>query len=211
MSDAGPSTAQRAYEHVKAQLLDGRFRDGELLSEGAVADAVGISRTPVREAFLRLASEGLLELYPKRGALVVPVSAVDAVELFETRVLVESHCIRTALGLDAAGLGEAARAALEEGRVLAGSGDRAGFIAADRALHRTWVAAAGNRVLLTLFDQLRDRQQRVAASIIASGRRAPAQLVAEHEEIVLALCANDADAAVEALRAHLGAARHALA
>ncbi|WP_223286039.1 GntR family transcriptional regulator [Kocuria atrinae] len=61
------NAAERAYAHAKARILTGEL-DGELLSEGIVADELGVSRTPVREAFLRLQAEGLMRLYPKRGA-----------------------------------------------------------------------------------------------------------------------------------------------
>ena len=59
---------------VKQQILGGGYPGGALISEGEVSAAVGVSRTPVREAFLRLEVEGLLRLYPKRGALVTPVT-----------------------------------------------------------------------------------------------------------------------------------------
>ncbi|MFL6056075.1 MAG: GntR family transcriptional regulator [Actinoallomurus sp.] len=68
---------ERALAHVKDQVFTGAFPGGELISEGEVAEALGMSRTPVREAFPRLEAEGLLRLYPQRGALVVPVSALD--------------------------------------------------------------------------------------------------------------------------------------
>jgi len=67
------SATERVYGHTKSRVLDGTFPGGSLITEGEISEAVGVSRTPVREAFLRLQAEGLLRLYPKRGALVVPV------------------------------------------------------------------------------------------------------------------------------------------
>src|SRR5882757_6523092 len=85
-----PGTAKdRALQYVKAQVLTGAFPGGELISEGDVATALGMSRTPVREAFLRLEAEGLLRLYPQRGALVVPVSSDEAHAVIEARLLLE--------------------------------------------------------------------------------------------------------------------------
>src|SRR5215210_9105741 len=84
----------RAYAWVKEQILEGIYPGGELLSEGEVARRLEMSRTPVREAFLLLEAEGLLRLYPKRGALVVPVSAAEVTDVMETRELVESFAIR---------------------------------------------------------------------------------------------------------------------
>ena len=65
-----PSHAGRVYQHLKRAILEQVHPGGTLLTEAEIADAVGVSRTPVREALLRLESEGLVALYPKRGALV---------------------------------------------------------------------------------------------------------------------------------------------
>ncbi len=89
-TDTRPGTAKdRALEYVKTQVLTGAFPGGELISEGDVATALGMSRTPVREAFLRLEAEGLLRLYPQRGALVVPVSPDEVRAVIEARLVLE--------------------------------------------------------------------------------------------------------------------------
>ena len=79
----------RALDYVKSQVLTGAFPGGELISEGEVATALGMSRTPVREAFLQLEAAGLLRLYPKRGALVVPVSPDEVRAVLDARLLME--------------------------------------------------------------------------------------------------------------------------
>src|ERR671914_1352673 len=84
---------ERAYAYTKQRVLDATYAGGDLLTEGEVADALGMSRTPVREAFLRLQSEGLLRLYPKRGALVVPVSVQEVEAVMETRLMVERFAL----------------------------------------------------------------------------------------------------------------------
>ncbi len=136
------TAASRAYDHVKERLLAGDYADGELLSEGAIADELGISRTPVREALLQLQAERLLTLYPKRGALVTPMSPREVADLFEVRELVERHALAVA---DPAVVVPALEAVLTRQRELLAADDRAGFAAADRDFHRAWVAAAGNR------------------------------------------------------------------
>jgi DNA-binding GntR family transcriptional regulator len=202
-----PPASRRVYAHVKAQLLDGTYRDGQLLSEGAIADAVGVSRTPVREAFLSLESEGLLELYPKRGALVVPMTGADVADLFDTRLLIESQCLRRALERDHPGVAGAAAELLDVQRERAAAEDLVGFMTADRDMHRVWMAASGSRILLTLFDQLRDRQQRIAARVLADHDRRAQQLITEHERIVRGLLVDDAAYAITALEEHIKAAR----
>lgn len=202
-SDSLPA-ARRAYDHVKGRLLAGAYEDGELLSEGTIAQELGVSRTPVREALLQLQAERLLTLYPKRGALVTPVSGREVAELFETRLLLERHCLRAA-SPPSPELVAALEEELTRQRALFAAGDVAGFAVADREYHRLWVTAAGNRILLDLYDRLRDRQQRVTASMIAADEGRPQELVAEHERILAALRGGDADAADRALTQHLGA------
>ena len=92
----GRSAAERAYDYVKERLLDGRFAGGTLLSENEIAQRLGLSRTPVRQAFVQLEGEELLELYPKRGALVVPITPSEAEDVLEARLLIEQHCVRRA-------------------------------------------------------------------------------------------------------------------
>src|ERR1700744_1417223 len=92
----------RAHDYVKRQVLTGAFPGGELISEGEVAAALGMSRTPVREAFLRLEAEGLLRLYPQRGALVVPVSSEEARAVIEARLVLEQFAAGKVIGRGAA-------------------------------------------------------------------------------------------------------------
>ncbi|CAB4901701.1 unannotated protein [freshwater metagenome] len=203
-----PSASRRAYDHVRRGLLDGTLADGDLLSEGGVAAAVGVSRTPVREAFLQLEAEGLLALYPKRGALVLPVTAREAREMFAARALVEADALRTVLRrpADPALLAEL-RAILDDQRRLLGTGDLVASAGADRRLHRAWVAAAGNDVLLRFFDGLRDRQERMTVGMLRRGGVRPAVLIDEHAAIVDAVEARDADRAATLVAEHLAAAR----
>src|SRR5918997_5132089 len=91
------TATDRAYAFTKGRVLDSTFAGGDFITEGEVAEALGMSRTPVREAFLRLEGEGLLRLYPKRGALVVPVSAGEVAAVMETRALVERFAFAKAI------------------------------------------------------------------------------------------------------------------
>src|SRR5450759_5164845 len=84
-----PSASDRAYAHLKRGILDGTQAEGQFFTEGEVAEAVGVSRTPVREALLRLEVEGLVRLYPKKGAMIVPVSAQEAQDVVEARAVIE--------------------------------------------------------------------------------------------------------------------------
>src|SRR6185436_19852515 len=145
---ASGSAAARVYVYVKERLLDGTFPGGALLSENELSQQLGLSRTPVRQAFVQLEAEGLLELYPKRGALVVPIAASEVEDVFEARLLVEEHCARRAAGAGPALGAELDDAIAEQERAVAAG--TAGFAEADRHFHRAIVAAAGNAILTRL-------------------------------------------------------------
>jgi DNA-binding GntR family transcriptional regulator len=198
------SATATAYAYAKERLLDGRFAAGVLLSENEIARDLEISRTPVREAFLLLEAEGLLELYPRRGALVTPISPTESDDVLEARLLTEGFCAGSVLAPDPALdalLAEAIAAqeqALTEERVAGHV-----FTVADRDFHRAIVAAHGNDILLRQYDALRDRQQRIAATAVARSRERIEQFVTEHREIAAALQAGDGELAKALVEDHI--------
>jgi DNA-binding GntR family transcriptional regulator len=193
---------ERAYAYTKQRVLDATYAGGDLLTEGEVADALGISRTPVREAFLRLEGEGLLRLYPKRGALVVPVSAAEVEAVMETRLLVERFAFAKAIERGADVVGEM-RAAIARQEERAADDDLDGFVEADRAFHTVLVAAAGNAIVLSLYDSLRDRQQRMGVTALQREPRRLGQILDEHRALTAAVDSGDVEATLELLDAHL--------
>jgi DNA-binding GntR family transcriptional regulator len=198
MEGTRPSASRRAYAHVKERVLDGRLAEGTLLSEVEVAAELSVSRTPVREAFVQLESEGVLRLYPRRGALVVPIGPRDVADLVEARWVIERHALEQ-LGTDDEAFA-AMQAAIAAQREHLAAGDEAAFAAQDRQFHRAAVAATGNAILCGLYDSLRERQQRMARRSMAV--RADA-ILDEHTAILDALRAGDPAAAAEVLRRHL--------
>ena len=200
----------RAYDFVKERILDGAYPGGELLSEGEVAEALEVSRTPVREAFLLLEAEGLMRLYPKRGALVVPVSPEEVRDVMETRLLVERDTAERLArrGADAAGVIEGLRGLIARQEQLLDEGDLTGFVAADRAFHHAIVAAAGNAILTRISDSLRDRQRRMVATTVARDPELPRRFLAEHRGILEAIESGDDETAGRLVRSHLDGSRH---
>ena len=197
-----PPAADRVYAHVKQGVLERRFEGGTLLTEGELAEAVGVSRTPVREALLRLEAEGLIRLYPKKGALVLPVSAQE-IAVVETRLLVEEHAARKAVPAPA-GLIERLEELLARQKKQAAAGDLAGAAVTDRCFHAEIVRSGGNEILSRLYDQLRDRQLRMGVAVMHSHPDRIAKTLAEHEEILEALRSNDAETAVGLVHRHIG-------
>src|SRR6476659_10119997 len=98
------SAADRVYRYAKDAILSRRLGAHDLLTEGELAGSVGVSRTPVREALLRLQAEGLVRLLPKRGALILPVTPDEVADVLETRRLVETYAVRKAITAHVPGL-----------------------------------------------------------------------------------------------------------
>jgi DNA-binding GntR family transcriptional regulator len=198
------SATDRAYDFAKARILDGRFPGGTFVTEGNVAAMVGLSRTPVREAFARLESEGLLRVYPKRGALVVPVSAAEVESVIEARLVVEQFAIDKVIrsGTD---IGPGPAHAIARQEKFAAVDDLRRFMEADNQFHRTFVAAAGNPILLQLHDSMRDRQHRMGLAALARDDARTMKALEEHRALIEALEAGDADAARVVIQTHLHA------
>ncbi|MEV0810091.1 GntR family transcriptional regulator [Micromonospora sp. NPDC050200] len=199
---AVPSAAERAYRYLKRAILEQVHPGGSLISEGEIAEAAGVSRTPVREALLRLEAEGLVALYPKRGALVRPVSAREIADVVEARRLVELHAAervwpqRYALRPVLAGW-------LDRMREAHAAGDVRALMEADRAFHAGVVEAAGNEILAELYHRLRDRQLRMGeASFRLSPGWAEAALT-EHAGQLAALDGDDPHTWLDAVGTHI--------
>lgn len=200
-----PAAAERVYDHVKSRVLDHTYAGGDLLTEGEIAAEVGVSRTPVREALLRLEAEGLLRLYPKRGALVVPVTAREAAEVLEARAVIETWAAGRAV---AAGqpLVDRLQALLTRMEAAADAGSTPDFLAADREFHETMVEAAGNSILSRLYASLRDRQLCISTGILSVSPERVAGALADHRGLLEALRAGDTESLRDRTTAHIAAA-----
>lgn len=197
-----PAAADRVYAHVKQSVLDRTLPGGHLLTEGEVADELGVSRTPVREGLLRLQAEGLVRLIPKRGALVVPVSPQEVEDVLEARELVEVHAARRAWTVRSE-LVHRLTPHLLAMRRAASAEHLWDFMAADRAFHAEVVRAAGNEVLAGVYDSLRDRQMRMGVLNLRGSAERTAVALADHEAQREALLGDDEQAWTDLVREHV--------
>lgn len=196
------SAAQKAYDFIKWAILNSVYAGGQLITEGALADEVGVSRTPVREALLRLEVEGLVTLLPKRGALIATYSEQDVEDVLEARGLVEMHTAAKSFTRRSELLPriEAVHERMKRNRR---EHDTAGFTASDREFHEVIVDAAGNAVLSAVYRMLRERQT-LFTSVMMRGRvDRMDEAIAEHERIIEALAGDDANAFEAIVAAHL--------
>jgi DNA-binding GntR family transcriptional regulator len=193
---------RRVYEYVRDGILDGRLTDGSFLEEEHISLAVGVSRTPVREAFQQLHSERLIELLPRRGAMVRVVTVRELMEVYETRLVIETHA---ACKLCAGRLPPppAMTDALAGMRQSQGTAPSLAHVRLNTVFHHALVAAAGNGVMTELYESLRLRQERVAMTSVGMDPGRRRVIFDEHVALVAALEAHDADAAAGILSQHL--------
>lgn len=199
------SAAELAYREVKELILSGALPGGELISEGEIAARMGSSRTPVREAFLRLEAEGWMRLYPKRGALIVPVADGEAEHVVDARLLVEAHAVEALAGNPRArdALVVVLRENLTQQRDLVASGDVAQFSALDADFHRALVRAGGNPLLETFYDGLRERQRRMTTHSLARDPEQISKIIEDHAHLADLVEAGDAEGFASAVGRHM--------
>lgn len=176
--------AHRAYVATKDLILSGRIPAGSLLSEGEIAQRLALSRTPVREAFLRLETEDLLRLIPKRGAVVVPVPPTEAADVLDVRLALETAAVRRLRErADLSGLLAELDGLIERQAGCARDREVDEFAVADQLFHSAIVTSAGNAIATKFYAGLADRQRRMTIGAVGPRPERLAGLVAEHRRL----------------------------
>lgn len=200
--DRSRASAAQVWEWLRGGILAGRLPPGQELSENDIAQRLGVSRTPVREAFVRLAGEGLLAVRPQVGTSVAPID-VDAVA--DSQFLRETIECRT-VGLAAARVTEddarELRRQLREQERVAARGEHTGFVELDDVLHQRLLAIAGRPRVWNAVEAAKAQLDRVRHLSLEDPRWL-ATIVAQHEEIVRHVIAHDAPRATRAMARHL--------
>lgn len=198
------ASAERVYQETKEQILSGQLTGGTLLSEGQVAQSLGVSRTPAREAFVRLQAEGLLSLLPRRGAVVAAMSVAEAVDVLEARLALEGAALtRLAHREDRWERLSEARTRLEEQSEYVAAGSLADFIASDARFHLAVVGASGNALIEGMYASLGDRQRLMARAALSSRPDRVVELLSEHHELLRLAVLGDAAEYTLQLQRHL--------
>jgi DNA-binding GntR family transcriptional regulator len=205
-----PSRTEAVLGAIKHAILAGELRPGQSLVETELAQVLGVSKTPVREALKTLAGAGLVTMSPYRGATVRAIDAGSAAAIYDLRLLVEPEAVRRAVSTAAVGGGQdgwaLAAGALAASDAAAGQAQRS---LANRDFHRALYLGCGNSLLIRVLDDLRDQTALVSA---LSWQEAPSwpQEAAEHRAILAAARAGDAGQAGRLVHEHIAgfAARH---
>ncbi|MEO0635307.1 MAG: GntR family transcriptional regulator [Pseudomonadota bacterium] len=194
------SQGETAYQALYDAVREGRFRPGDRLREVEVAETLGFSRTPVREAMRRLEADGIVEHRPRTGAVVRTLSHPEVVELYEMRIVLE----RTAAEMAARHASDAQIDTLDELNAqisqCKADGDRAAAI--NQQFHRTLYNATRNRFLLSSARGLNNALMLLGRTTLEGEDRISA-VVQQHGQIIKALRSRDEGAAGEAAEKHL--------
>jgi DNA-binding GntR family transcriptional regulator len=196
------SLADQAVAAIRAAVRDGTLQPGRLYSAYQVAGYLGVSRSPVREALMRLAEAGMVAFERNRGFRVVVPGAADIAEVFQLRLLLEVPAARRAATRPPPGLVAGLEAELAQMHAAAARHDEPLFMQHDQRLHGLILEAAGNARLAALVGNLRDATRTLGAST-ADRSRDLTDIAAEHVPIVAAIAAGDAAAAGTAMACHV--------
>jgi len=196
------SLGNQAYQELKRFIVERQIPPGGKLNEGELANALGISRTPVREAINRLEKEGLVEIFPQRGAFVVQFSEKDIFELF----LIRENLEGLAAYLAAGNISEPALSRLEEClqgfEEPFGEKDTRRYAREDFKFHQTIVMLSDARRLINLVSALHDHIRIYRLTTVGVSGRVKASL-AEHRHILEALRRKEPEEAERRMREHI--------
>ena len=205
----GTSARDRVYTALREAIVSAELEPGRRLSENELAERLGVSRTPVREALVRLRDDRLVAIVPQLGTFVTLMDPAAVADAHFVREALECAAIRLACGrVQPEHLAQLRGNIAEQERADA-AGDADAFDRLDEGLHRTLCELSGREVAWRLSRRARGQLDRVRRlSLPEAGFRA--QMIAEHHTVVDAVAAQDADAAETALRQHLRTALSSL-
>ena len=207
--DARLSLRDQAYGAVKRRIITMRYRPGEYLNEARISDDLGIGRTPVHQALDRLRLEGMVDIIPRKGVIVRPVSLDEVLELIEIRLVNEPYCAalaaRRANGEEIAAL----RTVLARTDEHIPAHDLEALMDLDREFHMGISRAAKNRLLAEFLLQLHERSLRFWFISLNDPHHLQ-QVRREHGEVLQAIAERDSEAAAATIRAHIESFRNTI-
>jgi GntR family transcriptional regulator, rspAB operon transcriptional repressor len=194
--------AQQAYQFLRREIIDARLLPRAPLSEQELAQEMGVSRTPVREALIKLADEGLVDIYPQFGSFVAPIKLPEVFNSQFVREALECAALERAIErIDAAQVA-ALKQILDNQRKHQRAGEHEAFFAADEHMHQYLMVIAGHAAVWSLVENAKAQMDRVRRLSMRSELKL-SSVVQEHGAIIDGVVRRDRAAALEALRIHL--------
>ncbi len=200
------SLKAKAYDEIHRRINTLQFRPGDFLNEAHIAESLGLGRTPVREALSQLAHEGIVEIAPRKGIIIRPVSLNDVLEIIDVRLINEVQCAGLAAERASATEISRMRAILQRTESAIAPCDYETSMDLDREYHAAMAEAAKNRVLAEILRNLHKRLLRFWFMSLAEHQHLQ-RVQDEHMALFEAIARHDADGARAAMRAHIEAFR----
>lgn len=199
----------QVYQILRGEISNGKYEPGTWLQEMELAERLGVSRSPVREALRKLAADGLLIEVPNKGVFVREFTVRDIDEIFDMRVLLETYGIRhSRKNMTSARLQQL----FDKLKLLEqtyAAGDLEAYTRADEELHILIVSLGDNSLVSSTYDRVRSMNQQFRVLSLASHQRFEESLE-EHRKLIHALVVGDVVTAEEAMRVHLELARRTI-
>lgn len=188
------------YRLLRRQIIQAELLPGERLSESEVAKTLSVSRQPVREAFIKLSEEGLVQVLPQRGTFVTKISVAAVMDARFVREAIEADIVRLVAESHAAGAIEELRGQIALQKQVPHN-DRAAFLRLDERFHRTLAASAGKSYAWNVIESVKAQMDRVR--FLSVDDMHISRLIDQHERIVEAIATGDQMDAEKAMRLHL--------
>lgn len=193
---------EQAYQEIKQRILTCEFAPGEFLNESYLQDELSLGRSPINQALHRLAVEGLVDIYPRKGVMVSQLSLNEVIEMIEVRLVNECMAVRLATERAQASEIEAMREILSETPKAIENRDLTALMRIDLRFHNAITAASRNRVLSDILSGLHERQARFWF-LSLSAKEQMTRAYEEHLEIVEAISQRDSALAEQAMIRHV--------
>lgn len=198
----GASLRDTVYKELREAIMRGDMAPGLRLMEIPIADKMGVSRTPVREAIRRLEEDGLVVITPGCGARVSEIGDKDVTDALDVRIAVETMAVRLAARNISRAQVQELKRINDSIRKAVAEKDAAAISAEDNLLHHRICEAAGNKVLLKIMRELEALVLRYRIKYIKS-ITACDEILDEHEKIISAVASGDGDGAADLVTAHI--------
>lgn len=193
--------AKLAYERLRASILTGELNEDELYNEMVLANQLGISKTPVREALLELSIQGLVTFLPRKGVIVNQFSRQDVEEIFELRWVIELYAIeKVAKASKTYDLSQIDKSIHDQKKAV-NQKDIIGYLRANATFHRTFSELINNQRFLTIFENISDLIQLMGIQGAIEDR--VQETIPDHEKILEAVKQRNAQKARKAMEHHL--------
>lgn len=200
------SLRESVLEQLRTAIVTGRLREGEVVSAPTLGQSLGVSATPVREAMMDLAREGLVETIKNKGFRITSMSDKDLDDLAQIRLMLEPPAMRLVAGrLTEAGIRDLTRLA-DACLRAAEREDLEEYLRDDREFHALVLSFTGNPQLVTLATSLRMRTRLYGIGVLAREGRL-AESASEHHLLIETLSSGDGEGAEQLMRAHISHAR----